>query len=137
MSKNGSLIKKIWKFIWEDNSIWSWLVNVILAFVIIKFVIYPVLGLILGTSYPLVAVVSGSMEHEGKFDDFWQQQNPIYLGFNITKEDFLKYAFKNGFKKGDIMVLAGKKAKDIQVGEVIVFQSSRQYPIIHRVVKKW
>ena len=129
--------KKIWKFVWDDNSVWSWIVNIILAFVLIKYIIYPLLGLLLGTHYPLVAVVSGSMEHDITFDEFWLQQKPIYSDFNISKEMFEKFPFKNGFKKGDIMMLKGKKAKDIHVGEVIVFQSSKKYPIIHRVVKKW
>jgi len=57
------VLKKIWNFIWNDNSVWSWLVNIVLAFLLIKFVVYPLLGLALGTNYPIVAVVSGSMEH--------------------------------------------------------------------------
>ncbi|HLP79463.1 MAG TPA: signal peptidase I [Acidobacteriota bacterium] len=54
---------KFWKFLWEDNSPWSWLVNIILAFVLIKFIVYPGIGVLLGTQLPVVAVVSGSMEH--------------------------------------------------------------------------
>ena len=57
-------LKKTWHFIWDDDSIWSWIINVILAFVIIKFLVYPGLGFIMQTSYPIVAVVSGSMEHK-------------------------------------------------------------------------
>jgi signal peptidase I len=57
------LWKKVWYFVWEDNSVWSWIVNIILAFVLIKFVVYPGLGFVLTTSHPVVAVVSGSMEH--------------------------------------------------------------------------
>ena len=57
-------LKKIWNFIWNDDSIWSWLLNLILAFLIIRYLIYPLLGIILGTSYPIVAVVSESMEHK-------------------------------------------------------------------------
>jgi len=56
--------KKTWHFIWESDSILSWIVNVILAFIIIKFIIYPVLGFAFQTDYPIVAVVSGSMEHK-------------------------------------------------------------------------
>lgn len=56
--------KKVWYFIWDDDSIWSWVVNVVIAFVLIKYVIYPGLGLVLGTTHPVVAVVSGSMEHK-------------------------------------------------------------------------
>ena len=55
---------KIWHFIWEENNIWSWLANIILAFILIKFIIYPAIGFILGTQYPIVAVVSGRMLHK-------------------------------------------------------------------------
>jgi len=57
-------IKQIWNFIWHDDSAASWIVNVILAFVIIKFLVFPGMSFALGTSHPIVAVVSGSMEHD-------------------------------------------------------------------------
>ena len=131
------LLKKTWYFIWEDNSIWSWIVNIILAFVLIKFIVYPGLGFLLSTSYPIVAVVSSSMEHGGSFDDWWTPQEKWYLNQDISKDQFLNFDFKNGFNKGDIMILYGKKPKGIKVGEVIVFKSKRPDPIIHRVVEKW
>ncbi len=56
--------KRIWNFIWHEDSAASWIVNVILAFVIIKFLVFPGMSLVLGTSHPIVAVVSGSMEHD-------------------------------------------------------------------------
>lgn len=56
--------KRFWHFIWHDDSIWSWIANIVIAFVLIKFIIYPVLGLAFGTTHPIVAVVSGSMEHK-------------------------------------------------------------------------
>ena len=34
------------------------------------------------------------------------------------------------------MILAGKDAENIAIGDVIVFRSNRKDPIIHRVVKK-
>lgn len=61
--------KKIWQFIWEDDSVWSWLINVILAYVLIKFIFYPAIGFALASDYPAVAVVSCSMEH--KPDNCW------------------------------------------------------------------
>lgn len=57
-------LKKTWNFIWNDDSLLSWLVNIVLAFVLIKFIIYPGIGFLLGTNFPIVAVVSGSMEHK-------------------------------------------------------------------------
>ncbi|MBS3097226.1 signal peptidase I [Candidatus Woesearchaeota archaeon] len=129
--------KKIWYFIWEDNSIWSWIVNIVLAFILIKFVVYPGLGFALSTTHPIVAVVSGSMEHNHLgFNGWWEKNKAWYLNNNLTKEEFNEFSLKNGFYKGDIIVLKGKKPKDIKIGDIIVFQSRRPDPIIHRVVKK-
>jgi len=135
--KVKTFLKKTWWFIWEDDSIWSWIVNIILAFVLIKYIVYPGLGLLLGTSFPIVAVVSGSMEHDGSFDDWWGVHENWYTANGISKEQFLDFGFKNGFNKGDIMILYGKDAKDVEIGDVMVFRSNRPDPIIHRVVEKW
>lgn len=129
--------KKIWYFIWEDNSVWSWIVNILLAFVIIKYLVYPGLGLVLATSHPVVAVISNSMEHEQGLDKWLELNEDYYLQYNITKDDFYDFNLKRGFNKGDIIVLYGKKPKDINIGDVIVFRSGRPDPIIHRVIKKW
>jgi len=134
--KVKKLLKKIWHFIWEDNSIWSWIVNIILAFILIKFIVYPGLGLVLSTSHPVVAVVSKSMEHNMKFNEWWDKNKAWYLQNGIEKEDFEIFSLKNGFNKGDIMVLIGKDAENIEVGDVIVFRGNRKDPIIHRVVDK-
>ena len=130
-------LKKVWYFIWEDNSIWSWIVNIVLAFILIKFIVYPGLGFLLQTSHPVVAVVSESMEHNNNFDDWWEKASKWYIENEISKEDFAKFTLKNGFDRGDIMVLKGKKPEDIAIGDVVVFWSTKKDPIIHRVVKKW
>ncbi len=142
MGKNKlvKLWKRVWHFIWEDDSILSWIVNIVLAFVIIKFLVYPGLGLILATKYPIVAVVSSSMEHRDQnFDTWWGSNEEWYLNHGITKEDFNKFTLRNGFNKGDIIVLKGKKPANIRVGDVLVFRSSLLYPtpdpVIHRIVK--
>ena len=142
------LLKKAWHFIWEDNSVWSWIANIALAFILIKFIVYPGLGFALQTSHPVVAVVSESMEHNGNFDEWWEMANerrPVgnavvdkwYTANGIEKEEFAEFPFKNGFNKGDIIVLKGKKPENIDVGDIIVFWSAKRDPIIHRVVKKW
>ncbi len=127
--------KEIWYFIWEDNSIYSWLVNIVLAFVLIKFIVYPMLSMILSTSFPIVAVVSSSMEHRLEFDAWWGNNKNWYQSAGITKEEFLSYPMRNGFNKGEIIFLIGKQPKDIKRGDIIVFRSGRPDPIIHRVVK--
>lgn len=150
-------IKKIWNFIFHEDSLLSWIVNIILAFVIVKYLIYPLLGLVLSTSYPLVAVVSSSMDHtilakegsniyeicgehfsEEKYldiDEYWKICGNYYESkFYITKPEFQQFPYSNGFKKGDIMILLG--SKNIKTGDIIVYSNPNyQYPIIHRVVK--
>ncbi len=143
----GEVMRKIWHFIWHSNSIWSWIVNIILAFVIIKFLLYPGLGLVLGTSHPIVAVVSNSMEHDYGFDEWWNSdalydgekctQGDFYNNFEITKEEFKELSFRNGFNKGDVMFLKGAAPSKIRIGDIIVFKSGRPDPIIHRVIKIW
>lgn len=130
-------LKKVWYFLWEDDSIWSWIANVILAFVIIKFILYPGLGLLVGTPFPIVAVVSSSMEHdESSFNAWWEAKQNWYEQKNITQEDFSTFTFKNGFDKGEIVFIRGKKLQNIKIGDVLVFQSDiRSDPIIHRVVQ--
>jgi signal peptidase I len=77
-----TFLKKAWYFIWESDSILSWIINIGLAFVIIKFVVYPGLGFLMQTDYPIVAVVSGSMEHK--------TPHPC-VDFNKKTNECLKY----------------------------------------------
>lgn len=145
--KPTSSLGKVWYFIWEDDSVWSWLLNIVLAFVIIKFLVYPGLGLVLGTQNPIVAVVSGSMEHDGSFDEWWQSdalcgtrrctQEQFYSELEISKDEFRDFHFKNGFNVGDIIFLTGREAKDIKIGDVLVFDIGNTIPIIHRSIDKW
>ena len=142
-----SKARKTWDFIWNSNSVWSWIVDIILAFIIIKFVIFPVLGLAFATNYPVVAVVSGSMHHDADFNEWLNStaicnniyctQQDFYKMYNITKQDFMNFPYRNGLNKGDIMFLHGLKPKDIKIGDIIVWKTNNKYPIIHRVIKKW
>lgn len=149
MKKNT--FKKIWHFLWKEDSLASWIVNIILAFLIIKFVVYPGLGLILGTNLPVVAVISESMEHNGDFNKWWNSQALCYESPNnitrctqkewysskgINEQKFKEFPFPNGFNKGDIIILRGIKYENINIGDVIVFKSGMNYPIIHRVIEK-
>jgi hypothetical protein len=140
--------RKLWWFLWEDNSIWSWIANILIAFVLIKFIIYPGLGFMLGTSHPIVAVVSSSMEHRGSYEQWWARNQccvdqqcskkaangELYAQFGISADDFDAYPFTNGFDKGDIMVLT--RPEEIAIGDILVFWAdSKKEPIIHRVVQ--
>lgn len=126
---------KFWYFFWEEDSLLSWIINILVAFLLIKGVIYPGLGMILHTSHPVVAVISTSMEHDDNFDSWWSRQGEWYNSKGITKEEFRGYDFKNGFNRGDIMILRGLDDVKAARGDVIVYSSYiRKEPIIHRVV---
>jgi len=137
--------KAVWRFIWEDDSVLSLVVNAILAFLIIKFLLYPGLGLAFSTDHPVVAVMSSSMEHSGQFENWWNNdqafcngipcnQQEFYSGLNITKSEFQNFRFMSGFNTGDIIIIFGAKPENIKIGDVIVYWSSEPVPIIHRVV---
>ncbi|MBI4448749.1 hypothetical protein HY641_01845 [Candidatus Woesearchaeota archaeon] len=135
--------KSFWHFLWEEDSVASWVANVVVAFVLIKFVVYPGIGLVFGTSHPIVAVVSGSMEHRGlSFADWWDHgsctgsgpvgMSDLYGQYAIRSDQFSTFRFKNGFNTGDLMVLVGDNDPDM--GDVVVFFNPAGEPIIHRVV---
>ena len=122
-------IKKFWKYLKKDT--WdSWFVSLILLILIIKFVFFPVLGLITQTSLPIVIVESCSMYHESSFDDWWSKNQAWYESQNINKSKFESFSFKNGLNKGDIIFILGKK--EYKIGDIIIFTAGTKYPIIHR-----
>lgn len=128
--------KKFWDFVWNDNSIWSWVFNAALAFILIKFLVYPGLGLVLHTESPVVAVISDSMRHHAEFEKWWASVEKTYAKFNISKEDFASFRMSNGFSRGDLIILKGKSPEGIEIGDVLVFRGNKPEPIIHRVVEK-
>ncbi len=155
-------LKKTWygkviHFIWYEDSVLSWIANIVVAFIFIKFIFYPLLALLFATQLPVVAVVSCSMEHKftncgenrlmdnlcgvpGKgsvnYDTFWQFCGDFYEERNITKGQFTTFPLASGFNKGDIIFLKGVPVDKLKVGDTIVFSADeRSYPIIHRIVK--
>jgi len=156
--KPTGILGKVWYFIWDDNSIWSWIVNIILAYLIINFIVYPGLGFILGTTHPVVSVMSSSMEHKivksgqtGLFEmcgnaysekqlvDFgyyWEQCGSWYERSGITKAAFSTFPLRNGFNRGDLIILRGAEPENLKTGDIIVFKTLLPEPIIHRVISK-
>ncbi|PIN74425.1 signal peptidase I [Candidatus Woesearchaeota archaeon CG10_big_fil_rev_8_21_14_0_10_45_16] len=141
--------KKVWRFFWDDDSAWSLALNVLVAFVVIYFIVYPLLGLLLGTSFPIVAVVSESMEHglhndklcdqrleefKESFDNYWDVCGSWYEERGINKETFLDFPLSHGFNKGDVIILWRADRDNLEIGDVLIFQSGKPQPIIHRII---
>jgi signal peptidase I len=122
-------IKKFWAFLKEDS--WpSFFVSLIVALIVIKFIFFPLLSLTTGTSLPLVIVESCSMYHSMDLDKI--MANKIYSDYGLTINDTESWTLKNGFSKGDVIFVVG--AKNVEIGDVIIFDGGRSNPIIHRVV---
>lgn len=157
MSKENFSFKKTWNWIWNSNSVLSWIVALILIFIFVKFIFFPVLSFIMGTPLPLAGVESSSMDHQvirdefglnlcGKkysekkyfdFDGYWENCGEWYENNGITKKDFSKFSLKNGFKKGDIVIVWGRFEPEI--GNIIIFSPNKDSiaprPIVHRIVE--
>lgn len=134
-SVNKNAFIKFWKFLQEDT--WqSWIVSLVLLVILIRFVFFPLLSLVTGSSLPLVVIESCSMYHESGFDEWWNDHSDWYEQNGIKKNDFRDFPFRNGLNKGDIIVVWGYS--DYEMGEVIIFEpnpdSSAPHPIIHRLV---
>jgi signal peptidase I len=126
---------KFWHFIAHDDSWLSFIADAIIILLLGKFVILPLIGIGLGTGFPLVAVVSGSMDHEGTFDDWWATHGSWYEQNGIAREEFMQFPHYKGFSKGDVFIVKGVELEEVKVGDVIVYKTGiRPDPIIHRVV---
>jgi signal peptidase I len=130
--------KKFWYLIWKDESLKGWIFSLVILFVFIKFIFFPLLSLITGTALPLAIVESCSMYHDGNilsnYDEWWQRQNEKYSDLNIEKEEFEDFNFKNGFNKGDILFVIGVKPEKVEIGDVVIFEANKKNPLIHRVI---
>jgi signal peptidase I len=137
--KVKNFFKKFWYLLWKDNSLKGWIFSILFIFIFIKFIFFPGLSLITGTSLPLAIVESCSMYHQGNifsnYDAWWERHDEKYSELNITKQEFEDFIFKRGFNKGDILFVVGAKPEKLKIGDVIIFNANQQNPVIHRIIK--
>ena len=138
-------IKEAWNWLWHSDSILSWVVSLVLAFIVVKFIFFPLLSFTLATSLPLVVVESSSMEHpsagfmgnvirtQNSFDSWWNNKGSWYEKKGLEKQEAESWPLRTGFDKGDIMLVSGR-GKDPEVGDVIIFEANQKHPLIHRIV---
>ncbi|MFW6024780.1 MAG: signal peptidase I [Candidatus Woesearchaeota archaeon] len=136
--------KRVYQIIFHEDTALSWILNLVLAFILVRFLIYPGLSLILGTNFPVVTVITGSMVQEGSFNNWWNSpineditQGEFYERYNISINKFKEFPFNRGFNIGDLIILRGKNPEEIEIGDALVFEASLSKPIIHRVIDKW
>lgn len=136
IEKIKKTVKRVWNFLVHEDSWASFIADLIIIIIFAKFILYPGIGLALGTSYPIVAVVSSSMDHNNQgFDTWWENKGDFYENLSISKEEFRKFYLSDGFKKGDVLVIKGEPPDKLKVGDIVVFsEDSRNNPIIHRVI---
>jgi len=92
------------------------------------------LGLALGTDLPVVAVVSDSMTHDSS--TLVRHYQYLQEKFGYSREEIDSWPIKNGFLKGDALVVKGVKKEDLRVGDVIVFDiPGQKTPVVHRIIK--
>ncbi len=132
------LWKKFWFLLWKDDSFKGWIFSIAFLFIFIKFIFFPLLSLATGTALPLAIVESCSMYHQGNllsnYDEWWERHEAKYSKFNIEKEEFEEFIFKNGFNKGDILFITKADPDRLKIGDVVIFSAGQRNPVIHRII---
>lgn len=129
------VFKKFWSFLKGDS--WASLIVVlIIAFALIRFLIFPGLSYVTGTPLPLVIVESCSMYHSQSMETILK--NDIYKNNNISFEEAKLWPFQRGLSKGDVIFVVGVKKENVKLGDVLIFSpnqdSTSPHPIIHRAI---
>ena len=128
-SRVKNTAKKIWHFLWKDESIASYAVFVVLAFVILRFVFFPVVLFTTGYS-DIAAVVSSSMEHNQLTEHTFYSWLDFH-GYNRT--EVAEWPYLDGLNVGDVIAVKHVPPDEITVGDVILFYTPRGQ-VIHRVI---
>lgn len=133
------ICKKTWFLLWKDDSLKGWIFSIVFLFIFIKFIFFPILSLITGSALPLAIVESCSMYHKGNilsnYNNWWQEHESKYSEYEIDKQTFKEFIFKNGFNKGDILFIIKANPEKLKIGDVIIFNGNQKNPIIHRIIK--
>jgi len=128
-------LKEFWGFLKKDTWL-SWIVSLVLIIIIIRFIFFPTLSLVTGSSLPLVVVESCSMYHSSSFDNWWAQNDELYKSLGVTESEFRSFNMKSGLNKGDIIFVWGHS--EYKKGDIIIFETHPKYqlshPVIHRII---
>lgn len=126
-----SRIQKLWKY-----EITKWVAAVIIAFLIWNLAIIPSFKFFTKSPTPIVTVMTNSMEHYVEFDEWWIKHKGPYTEKGIEKENFTNFSYFNGLNVGDMILVISKEPEDIEIGDILIFESKIEEIIIHRVIYK-
>jgi len=139
--KKGKVLcffRELLVYSWKGDDLFSYLLFFLIVFLAYNYVFTPfVFPLLFKTKIPFNTIVSESMEHNLDFENWWERYGFFYEKyFNITKNDFENFPFKEGLDIGDFVFIVGIKNDDIKVGDIVVYYvpNLNKY-IVHRVVK--
>lgn len=136
--EKNKILDRLWFLIWKDDSWAGWITSIVVLFIFIKWIFFPLLSLLTGTVLPLAIVESCSMYHDNgiihEYNSWWDYKKNNYDDFKIENENFSKFTFKNGFNKGDVLFIIKANPEKLKVGDIIIFQAPTTNPVIHRIV---
>lgn len=127
--KVKEVIKKVWNFLWKEESLASYIAFTIVVFLLLRFVAFPIFLFVTGYS-DVAAVVSSSMEHNA-LTNYTFYRWLEFNGFNIS--EVRNWPYLDGLKVGDVVVVKKVPPEEIHVGDIILFYTEKGQ-IIHRVV---
>lgn len=122
LKKIINYIKKFLKFLFFEKS-WKSDLTFFLFILLIFFIIRKI------NPYFLSVIYTNSMEHSNFYFEKYEK-------FNITYSDFEKFPFNKGLNVGDIVVIFPIDYNKIKVGDVVLYISPMNHPIVHRVIYK-
>lgn len=158
-------VKSFFRYVFKGDDVLSHILYFGFLFVLFKFILIPIIGLLLHTSFPLTVIVSGSMEQDLLDGNVCGVEVEIHLNrtywdvcgifyenkLKISQNQFNNFSYSSGMNRGDVIVVYGKNPKNIKLGDVILFKGQDkvilengeeeslfflQYgPIIHRVIQ--
>lgn len=161
VKKIKEAVKKFWNWVCDLDFVFKWVIILALICIIVIFIFFLILPLIFGSSLSLAGVESSSMSHQMEivgndselrlcrsvysgqekkqgqvdFDGYWEACGEWYEQRNISKQTFSEFPLKNGFKKGDIIIVW--ETSELKIGDIIVFKKNLESTsklIIHRIV---
>lgn len=132
-------LRSLISYSWNSDDLFSYVVFFVLVYFTYKIILTPLFILVFKTPIPFNVIISSSMEHNPKdFDEWWKMNGLYFKKFNISKEEFEKFQFKDGLFIGDFVFILGEKNENIKRGDIIVYEAivnNKKVNIIHRVVK--